>query len=126
MPCASKMRESLKSPFWKGYHEMSAQYLTRLKFRKREIPIEVHIEDLWKQWRFQEGKCAYTGIVLSLVKKDTGWSKSTASLDRKDSSKGYIKENIQWVHKAINRMKLDLPEEAFIKYCKLVAGHCGV
>jgi hypothetical protein len=44
----------------------------------------------------------------------------TASLDRIDSSKGYFKGNVQWIHKDLNVMKMDLTEEKFIDYCKLV------
>lgn len=44
----------------------------------------------------------------------------TASLDRIDSTKGYTLDNIQWVHKHINVMKMDLDQEYFIKLCKLV------
>jgi len=50
---------------------------------------------------------------------------STASLDRIDSSKGYVRGNIQWVHIAINFMKHSLPEEEFIRWCCLVAQYRG-
>ena len=50
----------------------------------------------------------------------------TASLDRIDSSKGYIQGNIQWVHKRINQMKWDSEENDFINWCKLVANHCSL
>lgn len=45
----------------------------------------------------------------------------TASLDRIDSSKGYVEGNVHWVHKDINIMKWDFPLETFIKMCKFVA-----
>lgn len=44
-----------------------------------------------------------------------------ASLDRIDNTKGYVAGNIQWVHKAINLMKLDLVQKDFINWCKKVA-----
>lgn len=44
----------------------------------------------------------------------------TASLDRIDSSKGYIKGNIQWVHKDINKMKNNYNQAYFINLCALV------
>lgn len=37
------------------------------------------------------------------------------SLDRVDSSKGYIRGNIQWVTKRINWMKGDLSMEEFLE-----------
>ena len=39
---------------------------------------------------------------------------ATASLDRIDSSKGYIKGNVQWVHKNINYMKQEMTNEEFL------------
>jgi peroxiredoxin family protein len=44
----------------------------------------------------------------------------TASLDRKDSSKGYTKDNIQWIHKDLQKMKMDMPEDKFINWCNLI------
>jgi hypothetical protein len=44
----------------------------------------------------------------------------TASLDRIDSTKGYTPENVQWLHKDINQMKMDLTEQKFIDLCKKV------
>ena len=49
--------------------------------------------------------------------------KFTASLDRIDSNKGYIKGNVQWVHKDVNTMKMDHTQEEFIKICTMVANH---
>jgi len=43
------------------------------------------------------------------------------SLDRIDNNKGYIKRNIQLVHKDVNFMKYVHVQKYFIKMCKLVA-----
>ena len=45
----------------------------------------------------------------------------TMSLDRIDNNKGYIEENVQWVHKDINMMKRIYSQDYFIYMCKLVA-----
>ena len=45
----------------------------------------------------------------------------TASVDRIDSTKGYLKGNVQWVHKSINQMKSNRTDEEFIALCKAVA-----
>ena len=44
----------------------------------------------------------------------------TASLDRIDNTKGYTQDNVQWVHKDINRIKSDLSQEYFLTLCKTV------
>jgi hypothetical protein len=67
----------------------------------------------------QEGRCALTGVQISLPESWNG--AKTASLDRIDSSKGYLPGNVQWVHKVVNRMKVDLPESEFYEWCARVA-----
>lgn len=74
----------------------------------------------------QNGRCALTGTILKhhkLNKKHhSTYDKSvTASLDRIDSSKGYIINNIQWVHKNINKMKNKLSNNEFIQMCQDVS-----
>ena len=86
--------------------------LTKLKFRNKEVTCT--LEDLVRKWKLQKGLCAYSGLKLSLVEKDTKWSESTASIDRINSDYGYHDWNIQWVHKRVNSMKNDMTEDEFI------------
>jgi len=44
----------------------------------------------------------------------------TASLDRIDSSIGYIKSNIQWVHKRVNLIKSDMDQKDLLYWCSLI------
>lgn len=48
-----------------------------------------------------------------------------ASLDRIDSSQGYIKGNVQWVHKDINKMKFDLSQDRFLELCNIIVQNRG-
>jgi hypothetical protein len=82
----------------------------------RNIEFDITVEDMWKLLLKQNYKCALSGADIYFSKNDT-----TASLDRIDSSKGYIPDNIQWVHKDINRIKMDLPNDKFIELCKGIA-----
>ena len=52
-----------------------------------------------------------------------GYQAGTASLDRIDSKKGYIEGNVQWVHKNVNKMKMDLDEKEFFSIVKQVYEH---
>jgi hypothetical protein len=45
------------------------------------------------------------------------------SFDRIDSGQDYTLGNVQWVHKVVNRMKMDLGEDEFLKWCGLVVNH---
>jgi hypothetical protein len=48
---------------------------------------------------------------------------ATASLDRKDSTLGYIKGNLQWVHKDVNMAKGLMTQESFIKMCTIIVNY---
>jgi phage FluMu protein Com len=124
--CNSIERE--KYSFWEGIDGISKQYLTKLTYRRKVLSLE--LKDLVDIWKAQQGRCALSGIQLSVVQKDSNWAESTASIDRIDSSKGYIKGNIQWVHKKLNMMKSNMTDQDFFNWCKLVVdykgGSCGV
>lgn len=66
----------------------------------------------------QKEKCALSGIKIIITNNTTS---TTASLDRIDSSVGYVESNVQWVHKKINMMKSFYKEEEYMTYCKYVA-----
>lgn len=108
---------------YRGCGDVSGMYwkTTRNGAARRNIEFNITVEDMWNQFLKQEGKCIYTGLQLTLTKRYNRCRNQTASIDRIDSSKGYTKDNIQWVHKDINRMKQEYEEEYFIKMCQLVA-----
>jgi len=71
--------------------------------------------------------CALSGLDLTIINSLKN-KEQYMSLDRIDSTKGYIIGNVQWVHKDINMMKGSLTDEYFIKMCELVSSHsskCG-
>lgn len=108
-------------PF-KGYGEIPKSVYTNIKnwsARSRDIHFDVTIEYLWELFLLQDRKCVYTGCTLNFGRSKNDISK-TASLDRIDSSKGYIKGNVVWCHKLINVLKMDLSTESFYKLCKSV------
>ena len=45
------------------------------------------------------------------------------SLDRIDSSKGYTKDNVQWLHKDVNNLKMDFDQKEFLEWCKKIVKH---
>jgi hypothetical protein len=82
---------------------------------------------LSKQWLFslylkQNKKCALTGLSIAFAETNIGHDKgeSSASLDRIDSSMGYVQENVQWVHKDVNMMKQGFSEDYFKSICKAI------
>ncbi len=89
---------------------------------RRGIPFMITIEDMWSQYQKQIGKCVFSGLDLTLTNSNN-FNKQTASLDRINSAKGYTADNIQWIHKNANKMKMDLPEEDFFRMVKLIYEH---
>lgn len=67
--------------------------------------------------RSQNYKCYYTDISLNVRRSKQG----NASIDRIDSSKGYIPGNIQWVDKRVNFMKQSYSHEVFVELCSKTA-----
>lgn len=97
---------------------IKANARNRAKSRGREYNLDDSF--LWNLFLKQDKRCAITGIELffGLTAKDC--KDTTASLDRIDNSKGYTEDNVRWVHKRINIMKLDLNDDEFIKWCSIV------
>lgn len=92
------------------------------KKRNLEVLIDIHyISELWKN---QNGICVLSGRLLSLPSSNKEYQKfkHTASLDRIDSSIGYIPGNVQWVHKDINFMKNNWPEKELLEMCGNIVG----
>lgn len=126
----SKRKRGADSPFWKGCGEISADFLSTYRRNAKDKEFHIDLKYIWALFLKQNRKCAISGVELSFDYQGdrTSWktkatNKITASLDRIDSSKGYIKDNVQWVHKRINIMKNDLRDEEFVRWCKIIAAN---
>lgn len=107
---------------WSGFGEISGNFWSSIKRKRRhskDREFSISIQQAWELFLKQDRKCALSGQILYF--EDHQRSKRTASLDRIDSSKGYVIDNVQWVHKDINRMKNIYSNEYFIQTCKLIA-----
>lgn len=94
-----------------GFHEITGEYIAKVKASARscKIPYEVSAEYLWNVWIEQGRRCVYTGRALA--------QGVDASLDRIDSSKGYVVGNVQWLHKNVNKIKWEMTEDDFLAIC---------
>lgn len=103
---------------WQGYKDISLDFWSsaRRSAERRDIEFSVTIEEGWQKFIEQNKKCALSGIDLKFKRNGRG----SASLDRIDSSLSYTKENIQWLHKTVNKIKWDLKEEEFLYWCKTI------
>lgn len=110
----------------KGYNDIIPGYFfanikCRARNKNREFNIDYqYICELFKN---QKGRCVLTGRQISFSINKVEFEEkrtTTASLDRIDSKKGYIKGNVQWIHKDLQRIKSDYSQDNFIKLCKEV------
>jgi hypothetical protein len=111
------------NPFWKGHEEIPRAWFSKyfLKAgRKKKRTGTITMQDVWELYLKQDKKCALTGIPISFTKDENGYS---ASIDRIDSKKEYVLENVQLVHKDVNLMKNHFNQEYFIDMCKKVASN---
>ena len=83
--------------------------------KERNIRFNITKEDLICLFQKQKGLCALSGIRLQVNNTDN--IKRTLSLDRIDSNQGYTFSNVQWIHKYINKMKINYNQDVFIVLC---------
>ena len=104
-----------KNKNWKGCGEISLSFFNKIKSDaiRRSLPFEITIKECWELFINQKRMCKLSGLPINFRTKIKTFDGS-ASLDRIDSSKGYIKNNIQWVHKDINLMKWNFPLNRFL------------
>lgn len=125
--CGCSNKKNKNSSCWKGCGEISGTCWYHIKHNAKTSKkvggvFSITIEEAWNLYQKQSGKCALTGEPISFATTNKGFKsgEATASLDRIDSSKGYIEGNVQWVHKDINMMKSDFEEKDFKRLCRLV------
>ncbi len=90
----------------------------KLGANSRGLDFEIDLDIASNLAKKQNYKCYYSGLEL---KFNGDFKQITASIDRINSSLGYVEHNVCWVHKEINMMKQQFSEERFIEMCKLVS-----
>jgi hypothetical protein len=90
-----------------GIGDISYQYFRRIRRTSldRGINFDISIKYIWDIYNQQNGRCSLTGLFIKFEPCGNNITKQTASVDRIDNTKGYIKGNIQIVHKRANVIK---------------------
>jgi len=126
------IREHTVTEKWKkgsrrqrAHHTIPGRFFYSIKSSAihRGLSFEITIDQIWDLFLKQDKRCAYSRLELKFKKTNERQKEQTASLDRKDSAVGYTIDNVQWVHKHINYMKLDHSEDYFFKLCELVTNN---
>ncbi len=124
--CGCRKYQITSEKLWRGHGAISGGFWSHMKggAAKRGIAFEITIEYAWQLYLAQRGRCALTGRPIDLTPGEKHRNR-TASIDRIDSSFGYVPDNIQWVHKHVNLMKRSLGQQEFIDVCSAVVRHTG-
>ena len=104
--------------------EMSGSYLSRLRYNPKTRGLNFNLKPkyLWDLFLKQDRKCALSGIGLTFTQDyKNEKDKQTASLDRIDSSKDYTEGNVQWIHKDVNKMKMNFTDKKLVEWCRVIA-----
>ena len=101
---------------WQGYKNVS-----KSKWRvigqnalQRNLEFSITIEFISNLFDKQNKKCALSGMELD---------SKNMSLDRINSNLGYTKNNVQWLHKKINKLKGKYSDNELIELCRKVSEH---
>ena len=114
-----------KAKMWLFWKARSGEAGSR---KNTGIKVNIDIDYLIDLFKLNAGRCSLTGIELKTFKtpnliKDGCFKPANytnLSIDRIDSTKGYVPGNIQLVCSVINRMKGEMSQEMFIDFCNAV------
>lgn len=120
-PCRQKSVEkylenndNLKHIFYSRVSNIKARINYELEDDFRDYLIEL--------WNKQNGKCFYSGV--DMILKGYGKNINNAmTIDRVDSSRGYVKGNVVLCCSIINKMKQNLTIEELINWCDLIKNY---
>lgn len=103
--------------------DISKRYWHSLQYqaKKRKIEFNISPEYIWNLYLRQNKKCVISGVELQFNGCCDDPTTQTASLDRINNNTGYLEGNVQWVHKIVNKIKMDLEYDELLKWCRRIA-----
>ena len=113
-------RRSKMYSFDDWMQEMARECRYRSK-KRHNTESDIDSKYLIKLWNDQDGICFYSGTKMILPKFRRGRACDSASIDRMDSSKAYLKSNIAWCCWGCNAGKSNFSTTEYINLCKAVA-----
>lgn len=109
-PSKSEKRSASPKNFLSNIHNKASK-------RKQHLGFDIDLMFLLKIYEDQKGLCALSGVEMTYI-AGRGRIDTNISLDRIDSSRGYLRDNVQLVCTVVNRMKQDLSQAELVVWCK--------
>jgi|688.fasta_scaffold587394_2 hypothetical protein len=115
----NKDLSKLKADNRKDCYSPFREHLRRAK--RRDAFSNLTLEHLKEVWEKQNGICPYSKVkLLNSSNTKTNNPIYTLSLDRIDSSKGYVEGNIQFVSIAMNHMKGNMAHDKVLELLEII------
>ena len=95
------------------------QYLRSKAIQRKKGNEVISLDALELLWQTQQGVCALTGWQMTM-ELAAGVVPTNCSLDRINSTQGYIVGNVQLACRAANVAKSNLTQSDFVQLCKAV------
>nr|QBK92399.1 MAG: hypothetical protein LCPAC401_00370 [Pithovirus LCPAC401] len=103
----------------------------RKRLYRRSKTVDITLKQLYEMFEKQGGRCALSGRKLTTYtdsilrpgekrKHLLEANHDNISLDRIDSNEGYDDSNVQIVCSIVNSMKMDMPQQLFIKFAEVI------
>lgn len=122
-PCKTATNRQQRST---GYEPYLSNLLSKSKHSSKVrgfTGYEITVEQLVDLWQRQEGRCAISGVVLTHHNDGTGTKDFNASIDRIDSTLGYVPGNVQLVAFRVNILKQALSTDMLYWWVKTIYQH---
>lgn len=115
---AKEKRKEWEKSWTKEYYEnnteLSLLYASRRRAKNKGLEHTITVEDI-----IIPTHCPYLGIELQMTNRDKGTCRSAwPTLDRKDNTKGYTKDNIEVISFKANTMKNNATNEELVLFAK--------
>lgn len=94
-----------------------AAILNHAAKRKQSLGFDIDIGYLLWVYEGQSGLCAVSGVKMTHI-AGSGRVLTNISIDRIDSTKGYLRGNVQFVCDIVNRMKSDMSQAELLSWCR--------
>ena len=109
---AAKQLNKERAALWQRNNPIRYRWLqAKNRAARKDLEFSITESDILSLYDKQNGLCAYTGLQLSLDCSE--FDLQSASIDRVDSSKGYILDNVVLCCVVVNTMKNDLSTDQF-------------
>lgn len=119
--CRCSTNRENKSAGFLPYLKLVISSLRSSRRNTHEFLIDA--EYLAELWEKQNGRCAVSGVVLTHHNDGSGRKEFNASIDRIDSTQGYIPGNVQLVAYRVNVLKHSLSTDMLYWWVKTIYQH---